>query len=131
MTAPVALPLLGDVMLFLSREMRLRPIQLRANAEDAPSMMPAARGLSERLQEWRVPVTIVAGDSDAIVDIEAHSKRLHQVLPGSRLVVVRGAGHRVHDVAQQQIAEAVSPNAAESPWPAKDAMSTEPVLIAQ
>lgn len=162
MTAPVALPLLGDVMRYtvtalsaramldgavkqmfaprdvpadfmpvLSREMLVRPIQLRANAEDAAFMMPAARDLSERLDELQMPVTIIAGEDDTIVDMEAHSKRLHEALPGSRLVVVPGAGHMVHYVAQHQIAEAVSAQASKIPWPAQDAMNTEPALIAE
>ena len=139
MMAPVAVPVLGDVMRYtvtalsaramlnravklmfapndvpadflrvLSREMLLRPLQLRANAEDATCMMHSAGELSERLHELRMPITIVAGECDAVVDVEAHSKRLHQALPGSRLVVVPGAGHMVHHVAQQQIAEALS-----------------------
>jgi pimeloyl-ACP methyl ester carboxylesterase len=155
--APVALPVLGDVMRYtvtalsarallngmvkqmfaphdvplnfmpvLSREMLLRPIQLRAHAEDAAFMMSAARDLSERLNDLRVPVTIIAGDRDAIVDMPAHSRRLHEALPGSRLVVVEGAGHMVHYQAQQQIAEAVSAYAAAHPWGYGHAVNDRP-----
>lgn len=160
MAAPLALPLVGDVMRYtvtalaaraflngavkqmfapcdvpaefmpvLSRQMLLRPVQLRANAEDAAFMMPAASDLSERLGELHVPLTIIAGESDAVVDVEDHSKRLHEVLPGSRLVVVPSVGHMVHYVAQHQIAEAVSATTALIPW-GHDASSTRPALAA-
>ena len=162
MTAPVALPVLGDAMrytvtalsaralldgavkqmfapadvpadfmLMLSREMLLRPVQLRANAEDAAFMMPAAGTLSKRLNELQMPVTIIAGERDPVVDVEAHSARLHEALPGSRLVVVPGAGHMVHYVAQHQVVEAVTANAAVSPLRRNDAESADMALISR
>ncbi|WP_439388271.1 alpha/beta fold hydrolase [Ideonella sp. YS5] len=144
--APVALPVLGDVMrhtvtaltarallggsikqMFapndvpvnylptIAREMLLRPVQLRANAEDAAFMMPAASQISQRLHELQMPVTVMAGEHDTVVDPQAHSSRLHAAVPGSRLIVVPGAGHMVHHVAQRQIAEAVVAEPAMAP----------------
>jgi pimeloyl-ACP methyl ester carboxylesterase len=138
LTAPVALPVLGDVMRYtvtaisarlmlnrlveamfaprevpghfipaLSREMMVRPIQLRANAEDAAFMVPQAKASSERHQELRMPVAIVAGADDKVIDVEAHSARLHRELPGSTLAVVAGAGHMVHYAAPDDIVAAV------------------------
>ncbi|VTU39524.1 2-hydroxymuconate semialdehyde hydrolase [Variovorax sp. PBL-H6] len=136
--APVALPVLGDVMRYtvtalssraligrtvqgmfwpneapanffpvLSREMMLRPVQIRANAEDATFMMPAASASSARYKELRMPVTIIAGANDKVVDFEAHSTRLHRDVPQSELVVVPGAGHMVHYVAPERVIAAV------------------------
>ena len=129
MFAPADVP--ADFMRLLSREMLVRPVQLRANAEDAAFMMQAASALSKRLHELQLPVTIIAGERDPVVDVEAHSVRLHEALPGSRLVVVPGAGHMVHYVAQHQIAEALSENAAASPWAGKIASGTDTALIAR
>lgn len=80
----------------ISREMMLRPLQLRANAEDAAFMVPAAANIASRLNELRMPVTIFAGADDGVVDPQAHSGRLHRDVPHSRLVVVPGCGHMVH-----------------------------------
>ena len=146
-TAPVALPVVGDVMRYtvtalsaralldssighmfapsdiptnymsvLPREMLVRPVQLRANAEDAAFMIPAARQLSARLLELQVPVTVIVGEQDTVVDRQAHSARLHSEVPGSRLVVVPGAGHMVHHAAQREIADAVDLVSAGAPW---------------
>ena len=138
LTAPVALPALGDVMRYtvsalsarlmlnravkamfmpkevrgdfsptLSREMMLRPIQLRANAEDAAFMISQAKANSERHQELQLPVAIFAGAEDAIVDVDTHSRRLHSELSQSKLVVVPGAGHMVHYEALDEIVAAI------------------------
>lgn len=144
--APVALPVLGDVMRYtvtaltaralldgsikqmfapndvpagymptIAREMLLRPVQLRANAEDGAFLMSSACQLSQRLHELQMPVTVMAGEHDTVVDPQAHSSRLHAAVPGSRLVVVPGAGHMVHHVAQHQIVQAVAESAL-APW---------------
>jgi len=76
--------------------MMLRPLPLRASAEDAAFMVPAAASIAGRLNELRMPVTIFAGADDGIVDPEDHSCRLHRDVPHSRLVVVPGCGHMVH-----------------------------------
>ena len=137
-TAPVALPVVGDVMRYtvtalsgramigrmvkgmfspkkvpadffpiISREMMLRPVQLRANAEDAAFMMPAAKALSARYNELRLPVVIIAGKEDLVVNMESHSGRLHRELPQSELHVLSGTGHMAHYSAQRLVINAI------------------------
>ena len=137
--APVALPLLGDLMRYtvtglsaramlgrviramfepnevppafypaVSREMMLRPIQLRANAEDAAFMMPQARSFARRYGELRLPVTLVAGADDKVLDLRSHAQRLHDELAQSQLLVVPGSGHMVHHAAGDQLADEIA-----------------------
>ena len=146
LTAPVALPILGDVMRYtvtpvsgrlmfkglikgmfapremppsflplLSREMMLRPMQIRANAEDAAFMIGQAKASSERHHELQMPVAILAGEEDLIVDMEAHSARLHADVPQSTLVVVPGTGHMVHYAAADEIIAAIDGDSATEP----------------
>jgi len=77
-------------------EMMLRPWQLRAAAAEAALMMPAARSLAKRFSELHLPVTIVAGTGDRIVDHQAHAARLHRDLPQSRLLLIPERGHMLH-----------------------------------
>jgi len=138
LTAPVALPVVGDVMRYtvtavtgrlmlnklakslfapqetpanffstLSREMMLRPVQLRANAEDAAFMVPAANTLSKRYGELVLPITLIAGEDELVVDPQAHSARLHQELPQSELHLIPGAGHMAHYIAQDVVVNAI------------------------
>lgn len=91
----------------LSREMMLRPGQIGANAEDAAFMVPDAAALRKRYGSLQVPVRILAGKDDRIVDAEAHSGRLHQELPNSSLTIVPEVGHMIHYAAPELIVTAV------------------------
>jgi pimeloyl-ACP methyl ester carboxylesterase len=114
--APKDVP--ADFFQTLSREMMLRPVQLRANAEDAAFMMQVARAISRRYKELRLPVAIVAGSEDSIVDMESRSGRLHRELPQSELHVLPGTGHMVHYSAQGLIVSDVdNPRASQLPLP--------------
>ena len=66
MFAPNRVP--ADFFPTLSREMLLRPVQLRANSEDAVFMVPAALASSKHHGELRMPVTIIAGADDKVVN---------------------------------------------------------------
>jgi pimeloyl-ACP methyl ester carboxylesterase len=151
LTAPVAVPVLGDAMRYtvtalsaratlkgavvgmfapleiptnffktLSREMMLRPSQIRANAEDATFMMPAAASLAARYSELQMPVTIIAGAGDAVVDPQAHSERLHEDVPNSTLAILAGSGHMVHYAAADTIVEVLADSAVNDPLVAEE-----------
>ncbi|MNS48317.1 4,5:9,10-diseco-3-hydroxy-5,9,17-trioxoandrosta-1(10),2-diene-4-oate hydrolase [compost metagenome] len=89
------------------REMLLRPSQIKAAAEDAATMTPAAKRFRDRYASMEMPVTILAGAGDKIVDVKAHASRLHDELPRSTLVIAPGAGHMVHHAVPGDIAQAV------------------------
>jgi pimeloyl-ACP methyl ester carboxylesterase len=88
-------------------EMALRPSQIRAVAAEAALMVPAAARLSKRYEELSLPITIVAGQGDQIVDPVEQSERLHSELPASELLVEPLAGHMVHHTAAGAVYEAV------------------------
>jgi pimeloyl-ACP methyl ester carboxylesterase len=88
--------------------MMLRPSQLRAESEEAALMIPGARAAAPRYPELRrLPVAIVAGAEDRIVDVGRHSLRLHRDLPDSEIAVVPGLGHMVHHGAPGLLAAAI------------------------
>jgi pimeloyl-ACP methyl ester carboxylesterase len=105
MFAPRETP--ADFLPTLSREMLVRPVQLRANAEDGTFMVHQAKLSSERHQELQLPVAIFAGADDRIIDVEAHSMRLHDELRHSTLDVVPGVGHMVHYAAVDEIVASI------------------------
>jgi pimeloyl-ACP methyl ester carboxylesterase len=106
MFAPSSVP--GDFFEVVQREMVLRPSQIKAQAEDAAFMVPAASRLQSRYSRLKVPVRIFAGVGDRVVDAQSHSERLHRELKNSTLTVTPGAGHMVHYTKPQEIAESVS-----------------------
>jgi pimeloyl-ACP methyl ester carboxylesterase len=88
-------------------ELALRPSQIRATAEDTASMIPAAAALSHRYGNLVLPIVVVAGTGDRIVDFERQSRRLQRELPLSELCLVEGGGHMIHHTAPHRIVEAV------------------------
>jgi pimeloyl-ACP methyl ester carboxylesterase len=85
----------------------LRPSQLRASAADTALMIPGAMAARHRHGELAMPVTILSGDDDRIVDPGRQSLRLHREVPGSELRVVPGAGHMIYHTAPDAVVEAI------------------------
>ena len=88
-------------------ELLRRPSHIRAAAADTAFLLPAAEQLRHRYGDIAVPVTIVVGEQDRIVDPGRNSIRLHRELPGSRLVVIPRVGHMVHHLAPDAVLGAI------------------------
>ncbi len=89
------------------REMASRPSQIRAAAVESALMIPGAWEESGRYKELEMPVVIVAGEEDQLVETEKQSARLHRELPKSVLRLVRGGGHMVHQTATNKVMAAI------------------------
>lgn len=85
----------------------LRPSQIKASLDDALLMIASAASLFPRCRELTLPVTIMAGDADAMVATEAQSARVHAVLPHSRFRCIAGAGHMIHHLLPDEVAAAI------------------------
>jgi pimeloyl-ACP methyl ester carboxylesterase len=70
-------------------------------------MVPAAAGLEGRYHGLRLPVSILAGGGDRIVDPEHQSIRLHAMIEQSELLVLPGLGHMIHYFATDQVVRAI------------------------
>ena len=87
--------------------MALRPWQLRASAADSALMIPEAAALLKRHGELTVPVVILAGTGDRMVDIDRQSRRLHRNVRQSDMRAIEGAGHMIHHIAPDQVVAAI------------------------
>ena len=70
-------------------------------------MVPAAAELEGRYTEVGVPICIMAGGDDRIVDTDSQSARLHGVIGQSELRVLPGLGHMLHYFATDQVVRAI------------------------
>src|SRR3954466_7436173 len=104
MFAPAPVPEHFDRL--FPKELMLRPIQLRASAEDAALMTPAVMELEQHYRELTLPVVILTGGDDQIADVGRQSKRLHEEIPQSELTVLPGLGHMVHPLAPDAVIKA-------------------------
>jgi pimeloyl-ACP methyl ester carboxylesterase len=90
------------------KEMALRPSQIRASAAESALMIPDAFHYRHEYANLKMPVVIVAGDEDRLVDIDAQSTRLHRDLPQSRFHRVPGTGHMIHQTATGVVMSAIN-----------------------
>jgi pimeloyl-ACP methyl ester carboxylesterase len=81
------------------KEMAVRPSQLRASAAETALMIPNAISMQRRYGSLQIPVVIIAGDHDRLVNIEEQSARLHRDMGQSKFRRFAGAGHMVHQTA--------------------------------
>jgi pimeloyl-ACP methyl ester carboxylesterase len=89
------------------REMVMRPSQLRAAGEEAALMIPMAADAEDSYADLRMPVVILSGAEDRLVDPEGQSARLHRTIPHSTFISVPGSGHMVHQTNPEMVVAAV------------------------
>jgi pimeloyl-ACP methyl ester carboxylesterase len=87
--------------------MSLRPSQLRASAAESALMVPGALMLKRRYREISMPVFIMAGAGDRVVDTQQQSRRLHDVIAPSTLNIVPAAGHMIHHIVPLKVMELI------------------------
>jgi pimeloyl-ACP methyl ester carboxylesterase len=87
--------------------MTARPSQLRATAAESAEALLAASSLSRRYREIRVPVVVIAGAGDVVVDPFAHSERLHGDVRPSEFRLVPAMGHMLHHLVPERVMEAI------------------------
>ncbi len=85
----------------------LRPSHLRAASADVALMIPATRRLERRYHELHMPVAIIAGEDDRIVEPDRHSSRLHRELPHSTYTALPGLGHMIHHLALDEVVQTI------------------------
>src|SRR3954467_11110683 len=105
MFAPAPVPEHFDRL--FPKDLMVRPIQLRASMEDAAMMPPAVMELEQHYRELKLPVVILTGEDDQIVDVGRQSRRLHEEIPQSEFVSLPGLGHMVHHLAPDQVIKAI------------------------
>jgi pimeloyl-ACP methyl ester carboxylesterase len=102
------------------KEMALRPSQIRATAAESALMIPDAFSTRDDYAGFKVPLVIIAGDDDRLVDIDKQSARLHDDLPQSTFHRLRGVGHMVHQTAPAAVMYAIDEAAAAGREPQRD-----------
>ena len=76
-------------------ELWLHADRIRAWADDERTLRASLRGLSRYYAQIKLPVVIVTGDSDRVLDPEQQSFSLHKTIPHSHLIVLPDTGHQL------------------------------------
>jgi pimeloyl-ACP methyl ester carboxylesterase len=96
------------------KSLAVRPSQLRAGAAEAALMVPSAMLSAKTYGELAMPVTILAGEDDGIIDIDEQSGRLHGEIKHSKMRRVPNAGHMIQQSDTADLMAAVDEAAAET-----------------
>jgi len=94
------------------KSLAVRPSQLRAGAAEAALMVPAAMLSAKTYGELAMPVTILAGEDDRLIDIDEQSGRLHDEIKHSKMHRVPDAGHMIQQSNTADLMAAVEEAAA-------------------
>ncbi len=89
------------------KEMAVRPSQIRASAAESALLIPNAYATCRRYKELAMPVIIIAGEEDQLVDTETQSARLDRELPRSVLHRISHTGHMAHQTATEAVMAAI------------------------
>ncbi len=87
--------------------MMLRPWQIRATSEDGALMVSSARELCPSYSALPMPVLVIAGSDDRVVDWRKQSMRLATDVNAATSDIVQGAGHMVHHTNLDRVATAI------------------------
>jgi pimeloyl-ACP methyl ester carboxylesterase len=88
-------------------DLALRPSQLRANAEDLAALNADVARLRPGYKQITVPVEILTGGADKIVDPGAHAFRLARAVPDAGFQVLPGVGHMLHHTQPEAVCAAL------------------------
>ncbi|HEX8667257.1 MAG TPA: alpha/beta hydrolase [Allosphingosinicella sp.] len=75
--------------------------------EDAAAILPMSPAGTIGLRSIRVPVHILQGTADQIVDRRRHAEPLSRLLPNARLTEIEGGGHMLHHSHSETVVEAI------------------------
>lgn len=89
------------------KEMAVRPSQIEAAVDEVAMMVPEAFAMREQYTNLRMPIVIVAGDEDRLIDTESQSARLHAMLPHSSFHRIRGHGHMIQQTGTDEVMSAI------------------------
>jgi pimeloyl-ACP methyl ester carboxylesterase len=96
------------------KEMAVRPSQIRAGAAEMALMIPAAIASSKTHDELTMPIVIIAGEDDRLINVDEQSGRLHNEIKQSKLRRIAGTGHMVQQSATPDVMAAIDEVAAET-----------------
>ena len=90
------------------KEMALRPSQIRASAAESALMIPDAFHFEDKYADLKMPVVIIAGEDDRLIDIDKQSARLHSDVSQSAFHRVPKTGHMIHQTATGEVMAAIN-----------------------
>lgn len=90
-----------------SLELWMKPDRIRACAYDERTLGASLTVLSEQYRDIDMPVVIVTGSGDRLLDPEEHAYRLHRTIKNSKLIVLPETGHQLPQTRPDAVISAI------------------------
>ena len=97
----------GDYREAAQAEIILRPSTIINNSYYSLNLRRHLKTMSEKYNDIKIPLLIVAGNRDYIVHSKSQSERLHNEVAGSEYILFKGAGHMPHHTQTLILAEKI------------------------
>jgi len=91
-----------------SAEMWTSPNRVRACAYDERTLGASLKILSQQYSQIQIPVVIVTGSADLLLEPKKHAYRLHETIKDSKLVVLPMTGHQLPQTCPDAVIEAIA-----------------------
>ena len=88
--------------------MSRRQKTILANNEDLKQTASTLANLEKRYSEIRVPVEVIHGRKDWLLDYELHGQAFADELPLSNLTLLDGVGHMAHHASPYAVNKAIN-----------------------
>jgi pimeloyl-ACP methyl ester carboxylesterase len=98
-----------------SAELWTRAEKITAYAYDERTLRSSLKSLNAGYSDLRLPVVIVTGADDQLLEPEKHAYLLHEAIEGSELIVLAQTGHQLPQTRADSVIEAI-----EKAWRAVD-----------
>ena len=80
-------------------------------------------------QDLKLPMTIMRGVQDWILDVDGHAVWFHKAIPGSELCLVPDTGHMFHYAVPEQVAEVVTATMKRQPMTGGSDRASTPSVV--
>ena len=91
-----------------SESLWARTGEVKASLRDEATLNASLTTLGPKYDSIRLPVVIITGDSDLIVNPQTNAHALHRAVKGSRLLVLRRAGHEIQLTHARAVLDAIA-----------------------
>ena len=88
-------------------ELWTRADRINAWAEDERTLRASLEGLSQHYSEIELPVAIVTGEADRVLDPQQHAYALHKTIPHSKLIALHDTGHQLPQTRPDDVIAAI------------------------
>lgn len=93
---------------YIGGELAVREKTLKANTQDFANIQAAMRSLEPNYPGLNVPVEVIHGDADWLLDFDRHALGIQKRLPDVNVTRLSGVGHMSHHARPDQLRAAIA-----------------------